>query len=78
MPARYRIAIVALGLFVVAGAALSLFSIPRLDPIEGHPIRAAMGAGVAIATGLTLAVSGYRGRPPAWLATLLLGNRDRD
>ena len=78
MPTRYRIAIVALGLFVVAGASLSLFTIPRLDPVRGHPIRAVLGAGVAIAIGLQMAVGGYRGRAPAWLVKLLLGNRDRD
>lgn len=78
MPTRYRVAVVCLGLFVVASAAFSLISVPRLDPATGHRARAVVGALVAIVIGVSLAVGGYRGRAPAWLSDLFIGSHNPD
>ncbi|MSR06557.1 MAG: hypothetical protein EXR93_05770 [Gemmatimonadetes bacterium] len=71
-------AIVCLGLFVVASAAFSLFSLTRLDPATGQPARAVLGAIVAAFVGVSLIVGGYRGRAPVWLSNLFIGGPDPD
>lgn len=78
MPLRYRVMIVALGVFVLFGGGLSLFSVPRLDPATGPRVRAVLGALVAIAVGISLTAAGYRGRAPAWLRNLIVGGRDSE
>jgi hypothetical protein len=78
MPTRYRFAVVALGLFVIASAAFSLMSVARLDAAGGARAGAVLRALVAIAVGGTIAVAGYRGRAPGWLTDLFIGRRDPD